>query len=91
MPCSPVIVPPSARARSKSSSHAASARAWSPALGRDEEARVQVPVAGVPPAHRLEAVPGPDLGRPADRVGQPVDGDGDVLGELAAADGGDAR
>src|SRR3954469_9534277 len=53
--------------------------------GVDQEGRVQVPVAGVPPAQRLQAVPGADGQRLADRLGEALDGHDDVLADLPAA------
>src|SRR5436189_159669 len=55
----------------------------------DQKRRVQVAVAGVPPAERLEPVAGADLDRRLDRLGQPLDRHGDVLGDLAATLGAD--
>ena len=58
-------------------------------LGRlvevDHERGVEVAVAGVTPAARLEVVPAPDLDGLFDRFAQPIDGDHDVLADLAAA------
>ena len=64
-------------------------------LGRivevDHERRVQVAVAGVPPAAGRKVMPAADLDRAVDRSLQAVDGNHDVLRHLAAALRGDGN
>jgi hypothetical protein len=55
----------------------------------DEVRRVQVAVARVTPGACDEAVPVADRDGALDRLAQPFDGNGDVVGELAAALGRD--
>jgi hypothetical protein len=53
-------------------------------VARDEERRVKIAVARVPPAQPDEPVPPPGLDCPADGVGKPLDRDRDVLADVAA-------
>jgi hypothetical protein len=55
----------------------------------EQERRVQVAVAGVAPGAGLEPVALADGHGLGDRLGEPVERDGDVLGELAAPPGAD--
>ena len=85
-PCSPEMLPPSRTASSNSSSAARSARLALVLVRRvDQERRVEVAVARVPPAAGGELVPRADRERLVDRLGQPVEGDDDVLAHLAAS------
>src|SRR5262245_59524952 len=53
-------------------------------VGRDEEGRVQVAVAGMPPAAGGQIVAAADRDGLVDRLGEPVEGNDDVLAHLAA-------